>query len=421
MLIFFYNFLLFVLYLPFVITIYLRKFLKKEHKEKYKEKIFLNDLQKPKGFLFWFHAASIGELKSVYPLIDFLLKENKNRNILVTTVTLTSFNEFEKKYGASNRVFHQFLPYDINFLTNNFLKKWNPDFVTLVDSEIWPNFIFKVKRLNLPLILINARITKKTFRRWKIFNKTSKKIFESFSSCICANRDTYNYLNILGAKNIKFFGNIKFCSSIESDIKNLNQFDKVKTKKIWCALSTHADEEILCGKVHLQIQKSINNILTIIVPRHIHRIKEIYSNLKDLGLKVQIKNEKEEISSSADIVLVNYYGSVNKYLKKINQVFIGKSTIKKFENSGGQNPIDAIKNGCHVYHGKYVYNFNDIYQYLMQAGFSEQVNNFEDFADKLKVNFNKDIPIDKDKIHKINSYSEKIFRQVISEYNRYIQ
>ena len=212
MLISFYNFLTYLFYIPYVILIYLRKFLKKEHSIKFKEKIFLNKFKRPNGFLFWFHVASIGELKSVYPIIDFYLKENYQNNFLITTVTLTSFEEYQKKYGSNKNVYHQFMPYDFVFLINNFFKNWKPNIATFVDSEIWPNFILKVKSLNIPLILLNARITKKSFNRWRMFEKTSEKIFKSFSSCISSSKDTSGYLDILGAQNIKFFGNIKFCS-----------------------------------------------------------------------------------------------------------------------------------------------------------------------------------------------------------------
>ena len=421
MLISFYNFLTYLFYIPYIILIYLRKFLKKEHSVKFKEKIFLNKFKRPKGFLFWFHVASIGELKSIYPIIDFYLKENHQNNFLITTVTLTSFEEFQKKYGTNKNVYHQFMPYDFVFLINSFFKNWKPDIATFVDSEIWPNFILKVKSLNIPLILLNARITKKSFNRWRMFGKSSDKIFKSFSSCISSSKDTSRYLDILGAQNIKFFGNIKFCSSINADNKDLDQFNKVKKRKIWCALSTHADEEIFCGKTHLLAKKTINDLLTIIIPRHINRIDDIYKKLKNLGLNIQIKKEEEDINNFADVVLVNYYGSVNKYLKSVRQVFIGKSTLKKFENSGGQNPIDAAKIGCHIFHGPYVNNFKDIYNFLDESLLSEKVLSPEDLASKLKVNFANDFEKNFEKISKIKNYSNKIFENVITEYKYYIR
>jgi len=421
MLIILYKFLIFIFYLPYIVLIFLRKLIKKEHPHKYKEKIFLNKIIRPKGFLIWFHAASIGELKSILPLVEYYLKQNPNSYFLITTVTLSSYNEFEKRFNSNKRVFHQFMPYDFSFLIENFFKNWRPDIASFVDSEIWPNFILKINKEKIPLILLNARITKKSFQRWKVLGKSTKKIFGCFSSCISSSTITSQYLNTLGAQNIKFYGNIKFCSSIEKDSNNKNQFNNISKRKVWCALSTHFDEENLCAKTHLIAKKKVENILTIIIPRHIHRINKIYANLKNLGLEVQIKEEVDDIDNLADVVLVNYYGSVNKYLKNINQIFIGKSTIEKFENSGGQNPLDAAKIGCHIYHGPYVSNFEDIYKFLDNTGISEEITNAEDLANKLDKNFKKNKDINSEKIEKINTFSNEIFKNLINEYNKYIK
>ena len=421
MLLILYKFLIFIFYLPYIVLILFRKLIKKEHPRKYKEKIFLNKVTRPKGFLIWFHAASIGEFKSILPLVEYYTRQSPNNFFLITTVTLTSYNEFERRFNSNKRVFHQFLPYDYNFLIENFFKNWRPDIVSFVDSEIWPNFILKIKKENIPLILLNARITKKSFLRWKALGESARKIFSCFTTCISSSKMTSDYLNTLGAQNIKFYGNIKFCSSIEKKKYDANQFKKISKRKVWCALSTHFDEENLCGKTHLIAKKKLENILTIIIPRHVHRVNKIYSSLKNLGLEVQIKEETDDIDNLADVVLVNYYGSVNKYLQNINQIFIGKSILKKFENSGGQNPLEAAKIGCHIFHGPYVSNFEDIYKFLSNHGICEVVLNSNDLANKLDVNFKNNNKINSEKIEKINIFSNEIFKNLIKEYSRFIK
>ena len=421
MLIILYKFLIFIFYLPYIVLILFRKLIKKEHPRKYKEKIFLNKVTRPKGFLIWFHAASIGEFKSILPLVEYYTRQSPNNFFLITTVTLTSYNEFERRFNSNKRVFHQFLPYDYNFLIENFFKNWRPNIVSFVDSEIWPNFILKIKKENIPLILLNARITKKSFLRWKALGESARKIFSCFTTCISSSKMTSDYLNTLGAQNIKFYGNIKFCSSIEKKKYDANQFKKISKRKVWCALSTHFDEENLCGKTHLIAKKKLENILTIIIPRHVHRVNKIYSSLKNLGLEVQIKEETDDIDNLADVVLVNYYGSVNKYLQNINQIFIGKSILKKFENSGGQNPLEAAKIGCHIFHGPYVSNFEDIYKFLSNHGICEVVLNSNDLANKLDVNFKNNNKINSEKIEKINIFSNEIFKNLIKEYSRFIK
>ena len=192
-----YNFFIKIFYIPYCFIIFIRKFYKKEHKIKFKEKIFFNKIERPKGFLFWFHAASIGELNSILPIVDYFLKKNTGYNFLITTVTLSSFSQFQKKYKDNRRVFHQFLPYDSNLLINNFFKNWKPDLISFVDSEIWPNFFLKIRKEKLPFLLLNGRITKKTFKRWKILKSFASELFASISLSIASNKETVNFEYII--------------------------------------------------------------------------------------------------------------------------------------------------------------------------------------------------------------------------------
>jgi len=417
----FYNFLINFFYIPYLIIIFYRKILNKEHKNKYKDKILLKKISRPEGFLFWFHAASIGELSSILPLVNFFLKKDKNYNFLITTVTMSSYNLLKKKYGSKNRVYHQFLPYDSNILVENFLKNWRPNIVSFVDSEIWPNFFLKIGKKNLPLILLNARLTKKTFKRWKIVRSFASEIFGSIKLSICSNKETINYLEYFDAKNIKYFGNLKYCSTLQNidTVKNI-KLETEKNSKIWCAVSTHSGEEIFCAEVHKLLIKSHKNVKTIIIPRHINRVNEILISLNKMGLKTQIKNENDNINDDAEIIVINYYGSVFKYYEKFKQIFIGKSLIKKFKNDGGQNPIDAARMGCFIYHGPYVSNFKEIYDYLDTENISNTIEDKNILAKKLINNFNSNFAENNNKIDKLNKYSKEIFQQVIKEYESII-
>ena len=415
-----YNFLIRIFYLPFCFMVIFRIFSGKEHKLKFREKILPQKINRPEGFLFWFHVASMGELISILPLIDFFLKKNSKYNFLITTITLSSFHELNKVYKNNNRVFHQFLPYDSKLLINNFFNNWKPDIISFVDSEIWPNFFLKIKKENLPFILLNARITKKSFDRWSLIKNFTSQLFESISISISSNKETVDYLNYFNAKKIKYFGNIKFFSTIRNPKEfEDSQFSQI-SKKNWCAVSIHPGEEIFCGKVHKIIKKSHDDLVTIIIPRHIHKLKKISLNLKNMGLKVQIKNENDSIEKSADIILVNYYGSVLKYLNKIKQVFFGKSLLIKLKKVGGQNPIDAAKLGCQIFHGPYIYNFKEIYDYLDNQKISEEINTPEILAEKLIKNFNSDLKENDKNRDKIKDYSNRIFKNVIEEYNKFI-
>ena len=140
---------------------------KKEHPERYLEKLSITNFPANKNRLIWFHAASVGELLSIFPLIDKFLKENLFEKILVTSITLSSSRIFEKKYKNNGKIIHQFLPIDKEKFVKNFLNHWKPNALILIESEIWPNLISEVKKNNIPLILLNARITSKTFLKWR--------------------------------------------------------------------------------------------------------------------------------------------------------------------------------------------------------------------------------------------------------------
>ena len=417
----FYNFLINFFYFPYLIIIFYRKIKNKEHKTKFKEKILLKKIDRPKGFLFWFHASSIGELNTIFPIVDFFLKKDKNYTFLITTVTLSSYNLFTKKYGNNDRVYHQFLPYDSNILVNNFFKNWKPNIISFVDSEIWPNFFLKIKKEGLPLILLNARLTNKTFKRWKILKNFAVEVLSSIQLSICSNKETTNYLNYFNGKNIKYFGNLKYCSTLQSINSQKNEKIEVdKKNKIWCAISTHSGEEVFCAEVHQILKKYYKNVKTIIIPRHINRINKILLNLNKMGLRTQIKNENDNIDENSEIVLINYYGAVFKYYKNFKQIFIGKSLMKKLENDSGQNPIDAARMGCFIFHGPYVSNFREIYEFLDSENISSSIDDKNVLAKKLINNFNLNYE-NNNKTDKLNEYSEEIFHKLIHEYESIIR
>ena len=415
----FYNFLINFFYIPYCLLIYLRKFIGKEHKTKYKEKIFKTNLKKSKEPMLWFHAASIGEFNSILPLVDHLLNKNEKYNFLISTVTITSFHEFKKKYGENKRISHQFLPFDNKYLVKDFLEKWKPNVASFVDSEIWPNFFLEIKNSNIPLILINARITKKTFNRWKVVKNFANEIFGCITLSISSNRETVDFLKFFNVKNISYFGNIKFCSNINIQ---KDDFPKLDLKQnTWCAVSTHAGEEMICAKVHSFIKKSNQKVKTIIIPRHINRVKKIFIELSKMGFKIQIKNQNDSIKNEAEIILVNYYGSVIKYLKESKNVFIGKSLLKKLKNDSGQNPIDAAKLGCNIFHGPYVSNFQEIYDYLDNQKISEKIYDEKTLAEKIAQKINLDTKNRLKGQEILSSYSDQIFKNVIREYEQFIK
>ena len=382
----FYRVLTTLLYPFLFLFVYLRKILKKEDPKRFKEKILVshyNVIPQNKSKLIWFHAASIGEFKSIIPIIYQLNKSNNKFHFLITTTTLSSGNlasvELDKILNAE----HRYLPFDVPFLIDKFLNLWKPTRIFLVDSEVWPNLILKAKKYKIPIAIINARLTSKSFQRWMIFPKIAKKIFGIFDLCICSNNETKDYFEKLGLKKVYFKGNIKLIDQINvSKIKNLNH-QTLLTRRFWFAASTHKEEETFCLKTHLKLKEKFKDVLTIIAPRHIDRSLDIKILAEKLNLKVQILNKGDIISENKELIIINYFGSLQSYFKYAKSVFIGKSMIKKLIHDGGQNPIEAAKLNCKVYHGPYVYNFEEIYKILKMNNISKKINDYHELSDCL--------------------------------------
>ena len=416
-----YRCLINILFPLIIIITFLRVFLKKEDSKRYKEKIsssHFNVKRKEDTKLIWFHAASIGEFKSILPIIEEL--NNINLEFLITTTTLSSGNLAKEELKKFNNVQHRFFPIDVIFLIKKFLYLWQPNVIFLVDSEVWPNLIIEASNKKIPIALINARITSKTFKRWMMFPSTAKKIFCLFDLCLTANLETKNYLSQLNAKNIHFNGNIKLINNIDKDkIKNFNEKILLK-KRFWIAASTHNNEEIFCLKTHLKLKEKYKDIITIIAPRHISRVDNIKKLSEGFNLNTQILDNDELILNDKEIIIINSFGVLSKYFKYAKSVFVGKSTIKRLENDGGQNPIDAVKLGCKVYHGPYVYNFKEIYEILAKNNISKEINNFLELSENLILDLEDPFKKENQISNLINNLGQKTLTDTIKNIDNFL-
>ena len=419
-----YRILIFFLFPLFVILIYLRSILKKEDRTRYKEKIFsssFNVIRNNTKKLIWFHAASIGETLSILPLIEEINKRDKGVDFLVTTVTLSSANILKTRLEAYKNIAHRFFPLDTENLSEKFLNEWKPNLICFVDSEIWPNFLFKIKKKNIPLVLINARITEKTLKRWLIFPDFAKKVFSNFDLCLPCSRESKNNLEKIKIKKLSYFGNLKFAIKVkkenlkESNIKILDNFN------VWCASSTHDGEEEIIIKTHLEIKKKYKNILTLIIPRHINRVGRIKNLASKFDLNCQILNDNDRIDVNKEILIINSFGVLFKYYSYCKNIFIGKSLVKKLKTVGGQNPIEAAKFNCKIYFGPYVYNFEEIYKFLVDNNIAEQIKDEYDLSKKIIENLEKTKNLDDISINLLNTYGEKILQQTIMELSKFIE
>jgi 3-deoxy-D-manno-octulosonic-acid transferase len=277
-----------------------------------------------------------------------------------------------------------------------------------------------VKKNNIFLGMINGRITLKTFKKWMLFPRTAKKIFNLFDLCLTSNLETKDYLFKLNAKNIFFNGNIKLINTIDkNNIKNLNKEILLK-KRFWLASSTHSSEEFFCIQAHLKLQKKYKDVITVIAPRHINRVKEIKKICENFNLNFQILNEYERILENKQIIIINSYGVLSNYFKYANSVFIGKSTIEKLKNVGGQNPIDAAKLGCKIYHGPYVYNFKEIYQILEKNNVAKKIHTSTELAEYLIQDLRNSVKKDNKISLFINDLGKKTLADTMKNINNFL-
>ena len=382
--IYIYRFLLNIIFIISPLIVLLRLIRKKEDPKRFLEKFCFFSEKRTDGKVLWFHGASVGELQSIVPLLERLEKNKIIKQILVTSNTLSS-SKIVKNFKLK-KVIHQFFPIDTNFHSKKFIEYWKPSLVFFIDSEIWPNMINNLNRKNISINLINARITKKTFKRWRLFPSFSKKIFTKFNLCLSASTESQSFCKKLGIKRPKFYGNLKFSQSENESIFLKKGVQKlIKARKVWCASSTHETEEKLCGLIHKELKKKYKDLLTIIIPRHIDRANSVKDELENINLKVHTHKSNKKIDKEIDIYLVDVYGLTKSFFSISKNIFLGGSII----NHGGQNPLEATRYGCNVIHGPHVSNFKEVYSFLKKNKVSYRISNQSEMLKVLKILFSK--------------------------------
>ena len=409
---FLYQILITILLIFSPLIIFFRILKKKEDKKRYKEKFCFPSKKRINGNLIWFHGSSVGELLSIIPLVQELEKNKSINQILITTSTLSSAQIF-KKFNFKKTV-HQFFPIDTLFFSYKFLNYWKPTIAIFVESEIWPSIFKILNKKNISLILLNARITKKTFIKWKSVKNFSNSVFKNISVAYPQNEETFNYLKKLNVSKIKKIGNLKFFNNQQSKFTKLDKtfLKNINLKKIWCASSTHPGEEIICANVHVKLKKKYKNLLTIIIPRHIHRVNEIVDEIKALNLNIVLHSSRPKKLENTDIYLVDTYGETKKFYRTSDIVFMGKS----ISGNGGQNPLEPSNLGSSVLYGPNVDNFKDTYRLLNKLKIAHKVNGVKSLTRSINKLIIK--PNNKKNYLKIVKIGKKILNETKDEINR---
>ena len=335
-----------------LINTFIRVLRNKEDKKRFRERFGVTNHKKIHAKdVIWIHAASLGEFKSS----DFLINNfYKNYCILVTTTTKTASDYALKNYG--NKIIHQYAPYDVLFWIDNFLNNWKPKLVIWIESDLWPNTIVRLKEKKIISIFVNARISPRSFNKWKFFSSYYNFITQSFNVIFAQSRNDVQRIKQLTKVNVKYIGNLKLTKKQNSifnheDSKNIN---------IMIA-STHKDEEYLMIPYLKVISEKYPKSNFIIVPRHPNRSEEVFNLLKskklDVGYQSKIKNNNYKF------LVVDSFGKMDEFFYKSDIVFLGGS----FTKNGGHNPIEAAMANCAIITGPFVFNWQNLYEEMIES------------------------------------------------------
>lgn len=337
---------------------------------------------RPQGHVVWINAVSVGEANSALILVDEILRFSPNISILFTTTTLTSASVVAAKLpDFKGKVVHQFLPVDSYFCVKNFLNFWRPRVAIFVESEIWPNLIFEARKMGILTFLVNARMSKKSYAKWKFARRIGFDIFDYFSAIFAQTIDDKKRLTQLSNQEILLYGNLK--SQAQNLDFNSAEFEKLKSqigaRHLFLAASTHKGEEEIIISTHQHLKKDFPDLLTIIVPRHPNRADEIKPLFGEIKFAQRSKNQ--DIEDSTEFYLADSLNELGLFYRLANFAFIGGS----LQEIGGHNPFEAIKLGCAVISGRGVFNFKEIYKNLEVENACVMVKSTHQLIEAVKI------------------------------------
>lgn len=344
---------------PLLVGLYkLRARQGKEDQNRKGERFGVASKERPSGNLIWIHAASVGEANAVLPLAKQVV--DGGSKVLLTTATLTSAQVVEA--SAPEGVIHQFVPYDTRGNIKRFLNHWSPCLAITVESEIWPATFHELEKRQIPLIIVNGRMSEGSFSNWNRVPSFAHSVFGTVDCVLAQSDDDAARFKQLGAIRVRPTGNIKFDGNIpECDPVELADFkDQLESRPRWLAASTHPEEEVEIAKAHQELKHKFDRLLTIIVPRHPVRAQEIRDELEQMGLVCTQRSRGEAITNATDIYIADTLGELGLFYRVAPIVFMGGS----LRPIGGHNLLEPAQIGCAILSGVHTQNFAWIYRHF---------------------------------------------------------
>lgn len=334
----------------------------KEDPERIAERRGITRVARPPGQLVWVHGASVGEILAAAALVQRI--RALGFQVLLTSGTRTSAEVAAKRFPSD--VIHQFIPFDLPSYIARFLDHWRPSMALFVESDLWPNLILANAERQIPMILLNGRISERSFRRWRKVPSTIGALLGRFDLCIAQSALDAERLSELGAPRVMTSGNLKLdVPAPPADPAALERMSAlVRSRPVIAAASTHPGEEQLVIDAHMRLRAEVPGLMTIIVPRHPQRGEDVAHLAAARGLKFALRSRNQPPAGHVDIYIADTVGELGLFYRLAPIVLMGGSLVEH----GGQNPIEAIRLGCAVMHGPHVWNFADLYRMLDQGG-----------------------------------------------------
>jgi 3-deoxy-D-manno-octulosonic-acid transferase len=334
----------------------------KEDPERIGERRGLTRDVRPHGPMVWIHGASVGEVLASAALIERL--RALNIRILLTSGTVTSAAIVAKRFPPD--IIHQYVPFDSPRYVARFLDHWRPSLALFIESDLWPNLILQSAARRLPMVLINGRMSQRSFPRWRRVHGTISAILEKFDICLAQSDTDAERFSALGCPNVITTGNLKL--DVPAPPADPDKLDRLlsltRGRPIIVAASTHPGEEEILIAAHRTLAGFFPGLLTVIVPRHPDRGPPVWRLVDAAGLKATLRSRDELPNASTDIYVADTMGELGLFYRLAEIVFMGGSLVPH----GGQNPIEAIKLGASIVHGPHVFNFADVYESLDSTG-----------------------------------------------------
>ncbi|MFT0876945.1 3-deoxy-D-manno-octulosonic acid transferase [Rhodopseudomonas sp. G2_2311] len=334
----------------------------KEDPSRVGERRGLSNDARPRGPVVWIHGASVGEVLAAAGLIERL--RALNLRILLTSGTLTSAQVVASRFPQD--IIHQFIPYDAPRFVDRFLDHWRPSLALFIESDLWPNLILAASARRVPMVLINGRMSQRSFPRWQRASATIGALLGRFDICLAQSRVDAERFSALGSPSVITTGNLKMdVAPPPADPGRLERLLAVtRGRPVIVAASTHPGEEELLVEAHRRLSASFPTLLTVIVPRHPHRGEQVAGLVEAAGLPVALRSREQQPMAATAIYVADTMGELGLFYRLAPIVFMGGSLIEH----GGQNPIEAVKLGAAIVHGPHVSNFTEVYRALDDEG-----------------------------------------------------